>query len=139
MVLFSIPAKRILVMILSVAIIIVGIGSVSMYADIIELVLAILCIVGGFYGLVGAWYMHPGHLGFFLITLLVLATLQAIFIIYSLLHYGHWFSNLVWNIATLALLIVGAAFTADLRRAVMGYDSIADPLMTGTAPAGPLV
>lgn len=126
-------------MILAVAIIIVGIGSVSMYLDLIELVLAIMCIVGGVYGLIGAWYMAPAHLGFFLLTLLVLATLQAIFIIYSLIHYGHWFSNLVWNIATLALLLIGAAFTADLRRAVLGYDSIADPLIVGTAPTGTLI
>jgi len=109
-----------------------------MYSDLLDLVLSILVIVGGFYGFIGAWYMHPGHLGFFLITLLILSVLQIVFIVYTLLHHNGWLSNLVWNCLTLALLLVGAGFTADLRRAIVGYDSITDPLVPGTT-AGPLV
>jgi len=126
---FSIGAKRVVVMILAVAVIIIGVGNVSVYNDLLGLVLAIMCIVGGVYGLIGAWYMHPVHLGFFLITLLVLSVLQAVFIIYMVVHHNGFISFLVWNIATLCLLLLGAAFTADLRRAIMGYDTIADPLM----------
>jgi len=65
MVVFSIPAKRVLVMILAAAIVIIGISSISVYSDLLDLVLAILVTVGGIYGFIGAWYMHPGHLGFF--------------------------------------------------------------------------
>jgi len=64
MVVFSIPAKRVLVMILAAAIVIIGISSISVYSDLLDLVLAILVTVGGIYGFIGAWYMHPGHLGF---------------------------------------------------------------------------
>jgi len=131
---FSIPVKRIVVLVLAIAITIIGFSSLSTAdtSNIFGLVVSILTALGGLYGIVGAWQLNPMHLKWFLLTLLLLSVLQGVFIVFSILHYHYFVRDLGWNIASLGLLLIGAVFTADLRRATQGYDDILDPILHPT-------
>ncbi len=76
-----------------------------------------MCICVCMLGVLGACKLNTRYLGIFLIFLVVLLILQIVAIIYQAVD-DVPVRNWVWNIVIAAILLLGAIFTADLRRAV---------------------
>ena len=123
----SVEVKRIVVLVLSAALLFVSVASIINDAqDLMSLILNILVIVGSVGGLIGAWRMDVRHLGWFFWTLALLIVLQVAFILFHFLHhddrYTAWHFT-TYNFVTLAILVLGIVCTYDLRRA-LGVDSL---------------
>ena len=123
----SVEVKRIVVLVLSAALLFVSVASIINDAqDLISLILNILVIVGSVGGLIGAWRMDVRHLGWFFWTLALLIVLQVAFILFHFLHRDDQYTALhytTYNFVTLAILVLGCICTYDLRRA-LGVDSL---------------
>jgi len=123
----SVEVKRIVVLVLSAALLFVSAASIfNLYQDLLTLILNILVIIGSIGGLIGAWRMDVRHLGWFFWTLALLIVLQVAYILFHYLHHDDHYDAIhytSYSFVTLAVLILGAICTYDLRRA-LGVDSL---------------
>jgi len=143
----SIGVKRILVLLLAVAMFIVAILQMVMCApNIFCIIINILLAIGAFGGIVGAWRMDQRHLLWFFWTLCVLIVIEIAYIIFNFLHYhddrDYAWHETTYNFVTLAILVIGLICTYDLRRAGGGGGygiGAGAPLLGGAGIGGPLV
>jgi len=125
----SLEVKRIVVLVISAALVIVsavGIWNSLVIGDIFGLILNIVVIIGSVGGMIGAWRMDVVHLGWFFWTLALLIVVEVAFIMFHFLHHETHYDALhytTYNFVTLAILVLGIICTYDLRRA-MGVDSL---------------
>jgi len=133
----SIGVKRILVLLLAIALLIVSIVKVILCApDIFCILINIVIAIGAFGGIVGAWRMDQRHLLWFFWTLCLLIVLEVVFIMYNWLHYHDhdvaW-HNTTYDFVTLAILVIGLICTYDLRLMGGAAPGMGAPLLGGGA------
>jgi hypothetical protein len=130
----SLALKRIFVLVLSVALLVISIVDITMSLaspSIFGIIVNGLVIVGSFGGMVGAYRMEVRHLSWFLWSLIMLLALQAAFLIYAWLHWHHsdaW-NHTQFNIVTTVLLVLGAIATWDLERSAGSHDPLHESLV----------
>ena len=101
---------------------IVGLSHCGSSSEVFCIIVNVLTIIACILGIVGAIRLRADWLSAFFVLLVVLIVIEIIFIIVAAVD-GYSVSSFLWQLVVLALLVITACFTADLRHAV-GYTSI---------------